>query len=371
MPAGNARIRVLHSVGPGQMAGTQRALATYLEAADRDRFDHRVMCSSDGGLIECLRRIGIPVMVVPQRAYWHPASAARLAVTLRGGGFHVFHINPSRVEGVVAHTLGVPVVCRRNVGFDRFWAQWRQEGLFARLLNAPIDRFIVPASFLIDEYERRGVPRERVRLVRNGVSVTPPSASEIEGARREMGNGRAPLLVSAGRLVPLKGHGVLLRAVAELKRRGIAVRLAIIGDGEERAALERLASDFGIRRQVSMPGWKVEVAPYLAAAHIYVQPSLSDVLPNAVLEAMALGRCVLASDVGGMRDAIEPGVTGALAAPGDVNALSAGLLSLLRDAGLRARLGQAGQDKIRRDFSVAEMARRTEAVYQELVEVNR
>jgi glycosyltransferase involved in cell wall biosynthesis len=98
---------------------------------------------------------------------------------------------------------------------------------------------------------------------------------------------------------------------------------------------------------------------------------LSDVLPNAVLEAMALGRCVLASDVGGMRDAIEPGVTGALAAPGDVDALSAGLLSLLRDAGLRARLGRAGQDKIRRDFSVAEMARRTEAVYEELVEVKR
>jgi glycosyltransferase involved in cell wall biosynthesis len=369
MRRANGHIRVLHSVGPGDLAGTQRALATYLEAADHDRFEHHVICRSDGGLVECLRRLDLRVTVVPARAYWHPAPAAKLARTLRGGGFQLFHMNPSRVEGIIAHLLGVPVVCRRNVGFDPFWARWRQDGPLARLLNAPIDRFIVPAAFLVGEYERRGVGRARVRVVRNGVSITAPAAAEIRRARREMGDGRAPLVVSAGRLVGLKGHATLLRAVAALRRRRVNVRAAIVGDGEERAGLERLAGDLGLRGRVRFVGWKPQVAPYLAAADLYVQPSLSEVLPNAVLEAMALGGCVVASDIGGMRDAITPGANGELIAPGDAEALAAALGALLANPERRGRLGAAARATIARDFTVAEMVRRTEAVYEELIEV--
>lgn len=367
----NGKVRVLHSVGPGAMAGTQRALATYLAAADRDRFEHYVVCSSSGPLVERLRGLEIPVSVAPRRAYWHPASAVRLACILWRGGYDVFHMNPSRVEALVARAVGVPVVCRRNIGFDPFWAQWRQSGIIARVLNSPIDRFIVPAGFLIDEYERRGVPRERVRLVHNGVTVKLPSEAEVARARSEMGDGRAPMIVSAGRLVALKGHQFLIEAAALLKALRIAVSVAIIGDGEQRAALEQLAAALGVGRQVRFLGWKRDIAPHLAAADIYVQPSLSDVLPNAVLEAMALGRCVIASDVGGIRDAIEPGRHGALAPAGDSRGLARELRKLLRDDSARARLGAAARRKIARDFSVGQMARRTEAIYEELVEVKR
>jgi glycosyltransferase involved in cell wall biosynthesis len=366
----NGRIRVLHSVGPGAMAGTQRALATYLAAADRDRFAHHVVCLSHGPLVERLRELEIPVSVAPRRAYWHPASAVKLACVLLRGGYDVFHMNPSRVEAFVARAVGVPVVCRRNIGFDPFWAQWRQSGIIARLLNSPVDRFIVPAAFLIDEYERRGVPRERVRLVHNGVSVKLPSQAEVARARSEMGDGRALVVVAAGRLVELKGHRFLVEAAGLLKALRIAVSVAIIGDGEKRETLEQLAAALGVRRQVRFLGWKRDIAPYLAAADIYVQPSLSDVLPNAVLEAMALGRCVIASDVGGIRDAIEPGCHGALVAPGDSRALARQVRKLL-DSASRARLGAAARRKIARDFSVGQMARRTETVYEELAEVCR
>jgi len=353
------------------MAGTQRALATYLDAADRDRFEHHVICSSNGPLVEYLRQRGVPVSVLPRRAYWHPAAVARVAWMLRRRRFDIFHASPSRVEAVAARAVGVPVVCRRNVGFDSFWAQWRQRGLVARILNAPIDRFIVPAAFLIDEYERRGVRRERVRLVHNGVNVRTPSPAEITRARSEMGDGRAQVIVSAGRLVALKGHRSLIEAGALLKALGVEVSIALLGDGEEHDTLEGLAGALGVGDRVRLLGCRRDIAPYLAAADIYAQPSLSDVLPNAVLEAMALGRCVIASDVGGMREAIEPGHTGALIAPADSRALAQELRKLLWDRARCVRLGAAAQRKIARDFSVAEMVSRTEATYEELVEVKR
>lgn len=366
----NGKVRVLHSVGPGEMAGTQRALLTYLEAADRDRFEHHVICSSPGPAVERLREIGVPVTVAPRRTYCSPAAAAGLALALRRGRFDLFHMNPSRVEAAAARALGVPVVCRRNVGFDRFWAQWRQRGFIARLLNASIDRFIVPAAFLVDEYERRGVPRERVRLVHNGVKVSLPSPPDVARARTEMGGDGAPLVVSAGRLVALKGHRFLIEAAALLKALEVEVRVAILGEGGERSRLTQLAGTLGVDDRVRLLGFRRDLAPYLAAADIYAQPSLSDVLPNAVLEAMALGRCVVATNVGGMGDAVEPCLTGALAAPADSRGLARELRGLLRDRLRRARLGAAARRKIARDFSPAEMARRTEAVYAELVEVN-
>jgi len=371
MRGGDRKVRILHSIGPGEMAGTQRALATYLAAADRDRFEHHVICSSPGPLVERLREMDLAVTVAPSPHHWRPVAVARLVRALRRGRFDVFHANPSRVEAVVARGLGVPVVCRRNVGFDLYWARWRQHGVVARLLNAPVDRFIVPAAFLIDEYERRGVARERVRLVHNGVSVRVPGRAEIERARAEMGDGLAPLIVSAGRLVALKGHRFLIEAAARLKSQGMAFRIAIIGDGEQRQALQELAGATGVGEQVRLLGWKADVVPYLAAADVYVQPSLSDVLPNAVLEAMALGRCVVASDVGGIRDAIGPGRSGALVPPGDAAALARELSLLLANKPARACLGVAAQRTIARDFTVAEMARRTEAIYQELSEVPR
>jgi glycosyltransferase involved in cell wall biosynthesis len=294
-----------------------------------------------------------------------------LARRLRRGRFDIFHANPSRAEAAIARGLGIPVVCRRNVGFDGYWARWRQHGVVCRLLNAPVDRFIVPARFLVDEYARRGVARERVRLVHNGVSVRVPGRAEIKRARAEMGDGRAPLIVSAGRLVALKGHRLLIAAAARLKSQGAAFRVAIIGDGEERPSLEDLARASGVGERVRLLGWRAQVAPYLAAAAIYVQPSLSDVLPNTVLEAMALGRCVVASDVGGLRDAIEPGYSGALTPPGDAAALAHELGLLLANKAARACFGAAAQRTIARDFTVAEMVRRTEAVYRELIEVQR
>ena len=213
-----------------------------------------------------------------------------------------------------------------------------------------------------------GYAPERVRTVRNGVDLPElPSAAERKRARLQLGlREDEPLLLSMGRLDEQKGHSVLLDAAARLQAQN-RPRCAVVGDGPLRDRLRRQAVRLGLERSVQLPGERADVRAWMHAADVFVLPSLWEGLPNALLEAMALGLPTVASRVDGVPEAVTDGIEGVLVKPEDPAALAAALDSLLADAALRRRLGEAGRARVAKEFTVPAMLSGTQACYREVL----
>ena len=176
-----------------------------------------------------------------------------------------------------------------------------------------------------------------------------------------------PLAGTICRLEPQKDPVALVRAAATLRARGAThLRLAIVGNGALRDAVDAEISRLGLSEMVRLFPFTGGVEPYIRALDLFVLPSLWESLPIAVLEAMACRVPVLASDVGGTSEAVEDGVTGRLVAPADADALATALHELLEQPAARGQLAQAGFETTQNEFSHDRMVRQTAALYDAL-----
>jgi glycosyltransferase involved in cell wall biosynthesis len=169
-----------------------------------------------------------------------------------------------------------------------------------------------------------------------------------------------PIAVAVARLVPQKGIDVAVRALGDLD-----ATLVVLGEGSERARLESLAREIGTR--LLLPGRVGDVAAVLRRADLLVHAARWEGFGLALLEAMLCGLPVVATRVSSIPEIVWDGDTGLLVPPDDPGALRAALERLLADEPLRRRLGEAGRERARTEFSVERMARRTLAVYEEVV----
>jgi len=186
-------------------------------------------------------------------------------------------------------------------------------------------------------------------------------------ANRSTGVGAASRILFLGRVHPAKGVGELLDACALLAPRYPQLRLVLAGEGELDWARRR-ADARGIGGQVDLPGWLDAAActRQLACASVFCLPSWAEGVPMAMLEAMAAGRPVVVSAVGGMLDVIRDGVDGVLVPPRDAVALAAGLERVLGNPTFGASLAQGARARIELDYSMDQMCRRLAAIYARL-----
>jgi len=207
-----------------------------------------------------------------------------------------------------------------------------------------------------------GVEQSRLHLVHSTLPERPAPGVEAVAARCA-----PPLslkLLAIGALVPHKGHKTLIEAMA---RTDEMVKLRIVGAGPLRAALIALVCEHGLGDRVVLVGDTPALEEEISAADLLVQPSLSEGLGTAVLDAMWAALPVLASDVGGLSELVEDGVTGWLVAPGSPAVLGEQIRQLARakekEPGVLARHGIAGRARAERYFAFSEMVRKTNAVY--------
>jgi len=226
-------------------------------------------------------------------------------------------------------------------------------------------RFVVPIS----EYNRRVIleacgPEHAAKLAVIHCGID-PEIFRPDAAREPTADHEPLRLACVGTLHAVKGQGVLLEACARLVARGIEVRCELVGDGPDRALLERRASRLGLRDRVSFRGacTREQVAACLRAVDVAVVPSVPtrdgrrEGIPVALMEAAASGRPVVASRLSGIPEAIADGNEGILVAPGDVEALVEALAALAADPERRRRMGAAARARMLRDFDLATNAR--------------
>jgi glycosyltransferase involved in cell wall biosynthesis len=194
-----------------------------------------------------------------------------------------------------------------------------------------------------------------MRVIPNGVAIpaTTPSSP-----------GPGPYTVgTVARLDRWKGIDLLVRAAAALDE---DVRVVVIGDGDQRDALQRLGDELGLRDRLELRGWRSDAMAEVArTCHVFVLPSRLEAFPLTVLEAMAWGVPVVATDVGSTAESVRGGLTGELVPPDDVEELAAAL-ARLRDPALRTDRREAARALVAEEFTAARMARRYEALYREV-----
>ena len=217
-----------------------------------------------------------------------------------------------------------------------------------------------------------GVPAEAISVIHNGIDTTGWSPlRDGAGFREELGLGCAfPVIGYVGRISPEKDLETWLRTVAIVGKKYPEARFVLVGEGRNGSTqhqLERLASELGIRARVSFPGYRDHLQPVYAAFDVFLLTSLHEGLPNGILEAMAMSRPVVTTDVAGAVELVVDGATGFVFPQGDVRGLADGLLVLAGDEQLRLRMGQAGRKRVESEFDFASRLRRVEDLYESVL----
>lgn len=391
----NARRILLLDTG-NEWGGGTNSMIELLKRLDRTRFHvaacfYRNYTKADSTLEKELAAIGVPLLLLPTRKQplwakiakellrgllaWHrpwrqravfgverlwriEPRARTLAAMLAQGDYDLLYMNnqpASNLEGyLAAASAGVPAVqhCRIEPKLNTFERD---------TVNRVARRIICVSQGVADALLAQGVRPELCSVVHNAIDgrQTLPEAVPLPAIAPG-----TPVIGSVGSLIKRKSVDQLLRAVATLRHQP-APWVLIVGEGPEHASLEALARQLGIGERVIFAGFQKQPLPWLAAMDIFALPSAQEGLPRVILEAMLLGKPVVASDIVGSRELVVPGATGFLHDYSDEPALARHLAALLDEPDLVRRFGTAGRERVLAEFGieryVAEVSRLLEA----------
>jgi glycosyltransferase involved in cell wall biosynthesis len=271
-----------------------------------------------------------------------------------------------------ARKAGVPSVIMTIASTPRFPTPVRMiERRIDRSIVSAVDIFTVASPAIAQTLtERRSVPARQIRSIPFGVepAVTPPSVTDRASARASMALSPDRRVIGMiSRMTQEKGFDVLIDSVSRIPYELDAIAV-LAGDGPFRSALEAQVRARGLENRVHFTGRLEHPGVLYLAADVVTLPSDIEGLPLVVLEAMAAGRPVVATSVGGIPTAVDDGVTGFLVPPRDPEALARRLSELLADPARADRMGQAGRDRFLAEFTLDRMVERFASLYRELLD---
>jgi glycosyltransferase involved in cell wall biosynthesis len=377
-------IRVLH-VLEATTGGTRRHVLDVLQHMDRSSFAPSLACAlkrdpTFAGDVDRLRSEGIPVHVIPMDRAIRPAgdaaAFARLTRLMRRTTPDIVHTHSSKA-GMLGRLAARAAGVERIVHTAHVFPFLMEAGAMQRRLYLALERLAARATarlICVCEHERKAavaarlLPAQQVDVIWNGVDTAEieraAAGSDRGRVREQLGAGPGHLLVGfVGRLTRQKAPLDFVRVAAQVAAVVPESRFAIIGDGELGEATGAAIRAAGLDGRVARPGRVEDVYPMVAALDLLVLTSHWEGLPYSILEAMALGRAVAATAVGGVPEVVIPGETGIVAEAGDVDLMARGIVSLLADRDGRERLGAAGRRRVGALFTRRAMLDRLQAVY--------
>lgn len=340
--------------------GTERQMTELVRRLDRRRFDVRVACfHRRGAWLSRVESAVDEIAEFPVRSFSSPSTLARLAAFARWcrerriAVVHAADIYANAFALPGAALARVPV----RIGSRREVHPTRGRGLMAvqRLGYRTAHRVVANSDAGAARLRGEGIRPDRVSVVRNGLDLGAFGLRSSPPRRRRV--------VSVGRLRPEKAQEVLIAAVGRLRPSWPDLRLRLVGDGPREEDLRRAAADHGVSDIVEFLGHRDDVPRLLREADLFVLPSRIEAAPNAVLEAMAAGLPVVASDVGGVPELISSGVNGLLVPPDDVDRLAGAMFHLFDDPSQAERLGLMARRHVEAHYSFGRMVAEFEALY--------
>ncbi|MCX8036651.1 MAG: glycosyltransferase family 4 protein [Candidatus Sumerlaeia bacterium] len=306
------------------------------------------------------------------RRGWTPLPFLRDVAAMRRllarSRFDVIHTHGSLDSWVVAlahRPRRIPIVRTKHNIFpiaDHFANRWIWGQVF--------DRIVCISQAIFDYCAAKPyIRRERLVLIHSAIDLERYSRPVPERVAewRARWSDHSPVVVIVGRLREEKGHTVLFEALGYLRQKYPKILLAVAGDGSLRKTLERQAAETGLGACVCFLGFRTDVPEILAAADLFVMPSLAEGLGTAAIEASAAGKPIVASRVGGICDVVRDGETGRLVPPGDAVALAQAMDAMLSDRAAAERMGQAARQFAFATFTLDALVKRNIALYREIL----
>jgi len=363
---------ILHVITSIASGGAENHLLTLVQQQVNEGLRVVVACLRDGdsGLKTAFEECGVAVVPLGLGCYgqWGPVRRLRATLTELNPDLIHAHLPPAELYARLAlldraYAKVSLVISKHN---DERFAPVFFEQTLARWVARRAQHMIYISHAVKNFWRKRRVPADPAKacVVHYGLAVAPPV--DGEDLRREWGvDPSAVLFGFVGRLVPQKALDNLVTAFARLENP--AARLVLVGDGPLKARLERQARSLGVAERVQMVGFREDIPRVMTVLDVLVLGSDYEGFGLVLLEAMAAGKPVLATGVSAIPEVVKNEATGILVPPRNPEAMAKGMTRLM-DLSLRARLGQAGAERLRCEFSPLEMHRKTLAVYRPLLE---
>ena len=375
-PVTGGRVRIVELLATGSNGGAQEHLYSLVTRIDQARYDVSVVALSAGSAVRKLERAGIPVLVIDEVD--DAIAVGALATHLSEVRADVLHTHMYRADTVGTRA----VMALGEIGHRRPYivstvhssrVRSNEDQALLAGLTPHMDRLIAVSRSIERKLHQEGRDVIPVDLIYNGVDLQrydhqEPCCTLPDEFGMEPGS---QIVGVVARLEPEKGHPTLFDAWPIVLRTVPDSYLLVVGEGSRRDALEAQARELRIAHRVVFTGRRDDVPAVTAALDVAVLPSYREAQGLTILEAMALSRPVVASDVGGIPEMIQDGKTGLLVPPHDPAALAAAIIRLLTDHPLADTLGRAGHDLVHDRFCIELMVRAIEAIYDEGAKVVR
>lgn len=371
------KIRVLHVIGGGEFGGAEQHLLTLLKNINRQEFDVEAACLFAAPLAGLLNQANIKHRVFPMASKKDFKVISRLAEYIKEREFDILHTHGVRanlIGRLAARKAGVQNVVttvHSVLEYDYpnkldLWINKTSEKLTSRFT-----KHFIAVSDSLAEYVREafGVGKRKVTTIHNGLELHKYSPrGDSSAVKKKLGIGEEEVVLGVvSRLHPVKGHRILFYAFQTLIKEFPFLRLLVVGTGPDKDPLLQKADELGIAKYVIFTGFTKDVIQMYEAMDIVVQPSLSEGFGLTAIEAMAMGRPVVASKVGGLQEIIKDRSNGLLFTAGDPVALADAVISLLELPGRARELARAGRETVEKHYSAKGMAQKTEEVYSKMV----
>jgi len=368
-----APVKILYTVNRMDVGGSQTHLLQVLRLLDRTRFTPALCClTGKGALLDTARSLGVPVYDGGLRALKSPgalAAWAGLRALMKREGFDVVHnylLRANIVGSVAARLAGVPVVLASKRGCHE---RRGMELIGARLGNALSDAVTTNAEAVRDFVaDNESCPRDKMVVIPSGIDTERFQPLPPFDAKTPLGLDPArPVVGIITRMRTRKGVEEFLRAMVEVRRRIPGVQVAVAGEVELEDELREMVEAGGLQEDLRLLGRRSDMPEVVSAFDVFVLSSHDEGMSNAILEAMAMCKPVVATDVGGTGEVVRHGESGLLVPPRVVEPLAEAILEVLGDP-VRARaMGELGREIVVAGFSSRSMVAQMEKLYFSLL----
>ena len=369
-------MRVIHLIGGGDTGGAKTHVLHLLKELNRS-IDAQLVCFRRAEFSEEAGRMDIPIHVIDTG---DPIRGLReLKKLCAGQKIDIIHCHGARgnlMGNLLKHSVKVPVVTTVHSDYRLDYLGRPVARLSYGTTNLValrrVNYYIGVSTNITEMLIERSFPADRIETICNGIDFTSPiQCTPKEEFLRSIGLDYQPGDVVAGivaRLSPVKDIPTLLRAMKRAVQELPNLKLAIAGDGEDRAKLEQLTAQLGLTEKVCFAGWQKDVNSFFNAIDIALLTSLTEGFPYSLTEGARMHKATISTDVGGIPSLVKDGETGILFHPRDDETLARHLVALAKDSARRQELGDRLYEKAREEYSIESMVRRQLEIYRRILE---